>query len=392
MKSKLSMASVYLNLESYYKLCGSSGLHDLFLKGGDFVHNMLPNNKEKAEALELINEDGMHSDIYDMVRTYITQNEEGEYILCEPGIVGQHARLRKEVGIEEIFIKLQNLMSSANLVSVIELVKKCRNPSYKMFGESENIVREFRLIGSDGSVDELVRKVVLSSIKGNNPLLYKLVKPALYDDILNFPLPSVSHKKTLKEPEQLSSDYSIKKVSSTLQAQSSSARSIPMEEYYVGKNEDRREDVSGLLETKIGKFVRNLIKKSSLSPKPNFQRVLFDGRTMVIEVFIAKSHEIKQINKLISVELESHGINVEIIKPYSFAEPRIKVLCPLEKLIDVINSKEEAKLESDKKQAKKLTNFPAFFHDKGPSLDSSNEGSCLKISEVAVAYSYFSKV
>ena len=45
------MASVYLNLECYYKLCGSSGLHDLFLKGGDFVHNMLPNNKEKAEAL-----------------------------------------------------------------------------------------------------------------------------------------------------------------------------------------------------------------------------------------------------------------------------------------------------------------------------------------------------
>lgn len=64
-----------------------------------------------------------------------------------------------------LMINLEALMKS-NPIAFYELVEKCKNSEHEMFGHTKDVVTEWALIDSNGSVNSAVRDVVLSAVEG----------------------------------------------------------------------------------------------------------------------------------------------------------------------------------------------------------------------------------
>lgn len=53
-----------------------------------------------------------------------------------------------------------------NLVALIELVQKCRNPEHKMSGNTLEVVTKMGLI-NNGSIHDIRRNIILSAVSGD---------------------------------------------------------------------------------------------------------------------------------------------------------------------------------------------------------------------------------
>jgi hypothetical protein len=69
-----------------------------------------------------------------------------------------------------VMMRLQSMMESGDLVDamlVYDLVMKCRDDSYRFFGENETKLKNMALVEHDGRVHDSIRNVILSSVVGD---------------------------------------------------------------------------------------------------------------------------------------------------------------------------------------------------------------------------------
>lgn len=70
-----------------------------------------------------------------------------------------------EVSVRAIMISLEHLVKR-DLVALYELVEVCKDRSHYMWPGTANVLKDLRLMGTDGSVHDTVRHVVLSAVTG----------------------------------------------------------------------------------------------------------------------------------------------------------------------------------------------------------------------------------
>ena len=65
-----------------------------------------------------------------------------------------------------MMMSLEHLMDERPL-ALYDLVMRCRDRNYQFFGDNAKYLQDLSMVGSDGSIHDSIRNIVLSAVRGD---------------------------------------------------------------------------------------------------------------------------------------------------------------------------------------------------------------------------------
>ncbi|MDP1609291.1 MAG: hypothetical protein Q8L98_08280 [Chlamydiales bacterium] len=333
----IALSQAQFPLTKFYEKRGITGVSELRNKCDDPTSFMNCESEALAKELCLIREDGIIPDsAKEIIEKSITKNVDGTYVLSIEKPYETNEDFKK---INKIFNSLTDLFKSDRpllAVLIYDLVNKCKDPSKQFSRTHQKALEEFRFINPDGSLDDILRKVVLTCVEPKGLGEFHLVKEDNFHRIVDYQLPS---------PKTMIHSFSSQSCATSIptpENMTSSNSSIAMPSLpspsplsqQVNTSHSLSEQKTRELQTKFSALVKQWIDESPLQPKPIFYKILINQNSM-IDIFGAQD---QKIHDLVIQHLHEKNIDANLVTISVHVSPQIQINPPFENFIRFVES------------------------------------------------------